>query len=107
MPSWWNYGKLRLSYGIVGNAPETYTANIVLRARSDNGFTWNTIPSSWGNADIRPEKKYEYEIGLESKFFKQPVGYRYILLQQPCKGPDTLHAATFHIRRKECVDECG
>ena len=29
MPSWWNYGKLRLSYGIVGNAPETYTANIV------------------------------------------------------------------------------
>ena len=38
---------------------------------------------------------------------KQPVGYRCILLQQPCKGPDTLHTATFHIRRKECVDECG
>lgn len=48
MPSWWNYGKLRLSYGIVGNAPETYTANIVYEQGSDNGFTWNTIPSSWG-----------------------------------------------------------
>ena len=47
MPSWWNYGKLRLSYGIVGNAPETYTANIVYEQGSDNGFTWNTIPSSW------------------------------------------------------------
>lgn len=48
--------KLRLSYGIVGNAPETYTANIVYEQGSDNGFTWNTIPSSWGNADIRPER---------------------------------------------------
>lgn len=74
MPSWWNYGKLRLSYGIVGNAPETYTANIVYEQGSDNGFTWNTIPSSWGNADIRPEKKYEYEIGLESKFLNNRLG---------------------------------
>ena len=74
MPSWWNYGKLRLSYGIVGNAPETYTANIVYEQGSDNGFTWNTIPSSWGNPDIRPEKKYEYEIGLESKFLNNRLG---------------------------------
>lgn len=29
MPAWWNHGKLRLSYGIVGNAPETYAANII------------------------------------------------------------------------------
>ena len=27
-PSWWNYGKIRLSYGIVGNAPEIYRANL-------------------------------------------------------------------------------
>lgn len=68
MPAWWNYGKLRLSYGIVGNAPDTYAANIVYEQGSDNGFTWNYVPSSWGNSGIRPEKKYEYEIGFESKF---------------------------------------
>lgn len=56
MPAWWNHGKLRLSYGIVGNAPETYAANIIYEQGSDNGFTWNYVPPSWGNANIRPER---------------------------------------------------
>ena len=75
MPAWWNHGKLRLSYGVVGNAPETYAANIIYEQGSDNGFTWNYVPSSWGNANIRPEKKYEYEIGFESKFLNNRLGF--------------------------------
>lgn len=75
MPAWWNHGKLRLSYGVVGNAPETYAANIIYKQGSDNGFTWNYVPSSWGNANIRPEKKYEYEIGFESKFLNNRLGF--------------------------------
>ena len=75
MPAWWNHGKLRLSYGVVGNAPETYAANIMYEQGSDNGFTWNYVPSSWGNANIRPEKKYEYEIGFESKFLNNRLGF--------------------------------
>ena len=75
MPAWWNHGKLRLSYGVVGNAPETYAANIIYEQDSDNGFTWNYVPSSWGNANIRPEKKYEYEIGFESKFLNNRLGF--------------------------------
>ena len=75
IPAWWNHGKLRLSYGVVGNAPETYAANIIYEQGSDNGFTWNYVPSSWGNANIRPEKKYEYEIGFESKFLNNRLGF--------------------------------
>ena len=75
MPAWWNHCKLRLSYGVVGNAPETYAANIIYEQGSDNGFTWNYVPSSWGNANIRPEKKYEYEIGFESKFLNNRLGF--------------------------------
>ena len=75
MPAWWNHGKLRLSYGVVGNAPETYAANIIYEQGSDNGFTWNYVPSSCGNANIRPEKKYEYEIGFESKFLNNRLGF--------------------------------
>ena len=75
MPAWWNHGKLRISYGVVGNAPETYAANIIYEQGSDNGFTWNYVPSSWGNANIRPEKKYEYEIGFESKFLNNRLGF--------------------------------
>ena len=102
----WNYGKLRPLYGIVGNAPETYTANIIYEQGSDNGFMEHHSPS-WGMQISVRKKKYEYEIGFESKFLNNRLGYRCILLQQPCKGPDTLHAATFYIRRKECVDGCG
>ena len=75
MPAWWNHGKLRLSYGVVGNAPETYAPNHIYEQGSDNGFTWNYVPSSWGNANIRPEKKYEYEIGFESKFLNNRLGF--------------------------------
>lgn len=75
MPRWWNYGKLRLSYGVVGNSPEAYAANIVYEQGSDNDFTWNYVPTSLGNANIKPEQKYEYEIGLESKFFNNRFGF--------------------------------
>ena len=45
-PSWWNYGKIRLSYGIVGNAPEIYRANLAFEQGSltrNNVYTYNTI----------------------------------------------------------------
>lgn len=69
-PVWWNIGKLRFSYGVVGNAPDAYAANIVYEQGSDNGFTWNYVPAALGNANIRPEQKYEYEAGFESAFLK-------------------------------------
>lgn len=74
-PSWWDLGKVRFSYGVVGNAPEPYAANIIYEQGSDNGFTWNYVPSALGNAQIRPEEKYEYEVGLESKFFNNRLSF--------------------------------
>lgn len=74
-PSWWDLGKVRFSYGVVGNAPDAYAANIIYEQGSDNGFTWNYVPSALGNAQIRPEQKYEYEVGLESKFFNNRLSF--------------------------------
>ena len=71
-PSWWDYGKVRASFGIVGNAPEIYRANnaysqgSLLRATT---YTYNYVPTGIGNESIEPETKYEYEVGLENKFF--------------------------------------
>jgi TonB-linked SusC/RagA family outer membrane protein len=75
LPTWYDYGKFRVSYGIVGNAPGVYSANIVYDQVSTNDFTYNYVPSSLGNEKIRPEKKTEIEIGLESKFFKDRLGF--------------------------------
>jgi TonB-linked SusC/RagA family outer membrane protein len=75
LPSWYNYGKLRLSYGVVGNAPEAYAANVAFEQNMNAGYIYNQLPGSYGNESIRPEQKYEYEIGLESRFFKNRLGF--------------------------------
>lgn len=75
LPSWWNYGKLRASYGIVGNAPSVYQANVVYEQASNNGFTYNHVPGTLGNADLVPETTTEFEIGFENKFAKDRLGF--------------------------------
>lgn len=78
MPSFLNYGKLRASWGIVGNYPGAYVAN--------NAYTLGTLGSAQytllnrsgndialGNDGIRPERKNEFEIGLETRLFNNKV----------------------------------
>lgn len=77
VPTWWNYGKVRFSYGIVGNAPEIYRAVASFNQSSlEHGdtYTYNYIDTRIGNESIKPETKYEYEIGLENKFFNNRLG---------------------------------
>ncbi|MDR1102130.1 MAG: TonB-dependent receptor, partial [Tannerella sp.] len=33
------------------------------------------IPSSYGNENLKPETKYEFEVGLESRFFNSRLGF--------------------------------
>ncbi|PWG80261.1 SusC/RagA family TonB-linked outer membrane protein [Pararcticibacter amylolyticus] len=78
LPDFMSYGKLRASYGIVGNAPPMYRANILynqISLQSVNGSVPSlTLPSKWGNNQLEPEKKYEMEFGLESKFMNDRIG---------------------------------
>ena len=77
-PSWWDYGKVRASFGIVGNAPEIYRANSAYSQGSltrATTYTYNYVPTTIGNESIKPETKYEYEVGLESKFFGNRLSF--------------------------------
>jgi hypothetical protein len=71
---WWDYGKLRLSYGIVGNAPDVYKANVVYDPANKDGYLYSTVPGDYGNENLKAEIKHEFEIGLESRFFKNRAG---------------------------------
>jgi TonB-linked SusC/RagA family outer membrane protein len=75
LPSWYNYGKLRLSYGIVGNAPEAYAANFAYSMGSAPGWTYNQIPEKLGNTSLKPEKTKEFEVGIETKLFDNRLGF--------------------------------
>lgn len=81
LPAFISYGKLRASWGIVGNYPDIYAANIAysqntLGVQQSGGqpVLYTTIPSIFGNDAIRPEEKHEIEFGLEGKFFKNRLG---------------------------------
>ncbi len=67
MPSFVNYGKLRASWGIVGNYPDPYVANVAYDQRTLGSTQYTFIPVAMGNDGIRPERKHEFEIGLETR----------------------------------------
>lgn len=75
MPSFISYGKLRASWGIVGNYPLPYRANIAYNQNTlgtqhgTGSVLYNDMSMSFGNDGIKPETKHEYEIGLETKLF--------------------------------------
>ncbi len=76
MPSFVSYGKLRASWGIVGNYPAQYLANPAYNQGNlgDQGsgsvLTTQIKTGPYGNSTIKPEMKNEYEFGLETKLFK-------------------------------------
>ncbi|MGY0035376.1 TonB-dependent receptor domain-containing protein [Pedobacter sp. NJ-S-72] len=78
LPKFWNYGKLRASYGVVGNAPPPYEANIVYTQSSlqtINGSVPSLVTSSaYGNNTLMPEMKYETEFGFETRFLDGRLG---------------------------------
>jgi len=79
LPSFVDYGKLRASYGLVGNHPNIFQANV---AYYQYGLAYNgsTIlyqqsqSNSFGNNNIQSERKREFEVGLETKLLQGKVG---------------------------------
>jgi len=74
LPSFIDYGKVRVGWGIVGNAPPMYAANNAYNQGTVNGIVYNTVSGSYGNDKIRPEEKHEFEVGTELKFFGNRLG---------------------------------
>ena len=77
LPDWWNYGKIRGSYAVVGNTtPTIYFTNTEYNYGSFNN---SAITNDFGNdvppTNIIPEKTYSWEFGLESRMFDGRLGF--------------------------------
>jgi iron complex outermembrane receptor protein len=91
MPSFLSYGKLRASYGVVGNPPLPYVSNILYAQNSlqtVNGSVaqLNTPGGVYGNSNLKPERKYESELGLETRFFNDRLGLDITYYQNKIKN---------------------
>lgn len=79
MPSFVDYAKVRASYGLVGNHPNLYQANVAYVQRSvtyDNSSVLYQYsnPSGFGNDQLQSEQKREAEFGIESRLFNNRLG---------------------------------
>ena len=80
LPAIITYAKLRASWGIVGNYPPAYAANVAYNAGNygtqssgTNPVLTTTTQSPYGNNFIKPEKKHETEFGIEARFLKSRI----------------------------------
>lgn len=74
LPDFITYSKLRSSFGIVGNPPDIYTANVIYTAESVSGVPTLVIPNTYGNDNLKNETKREFEIGFENRMFNSRFG---------------------------------
>jgi iron complex outermembrane recepter protein len=78
LPRFLDYGKIRASYGLVGNAPPPYESNITYTQRplaTTTGSVAVLIPQqNYGNESLRSERKTETEFGVETKMFNNLIG---------------------------------
>lgn len=64
---WLNFGKVRASYGTVGNDTRPLRVNdVYLRQDNFGRAILTTLPSTKNNQELRPEETKEYEFGLQA-----------------------------------------
>lgn len=78
MPSIFSYGKVRASYGLVGNAPPPFESNVTYTQKPVSATT-GSVPvlvaqSNYGNEGLKSERKKELEIGTEVKVLSNRLG---------------------------------
>ncbi|HEU5209467.1 MAG TPA: TonB-dependent receptor, partial [Longimicrobiales bacterium] len=70
----WNVGfvdalKLRAAYGQSGQQPDAFAALRTLTSAARGNGTSGVTPESFGNADLKPERGTEIELGFETALF--------------------------------------
>jgi len=70
------FGKLRASYAIVGGDASPYSLSNVYYASSSafNGITQYYYTRTLANAELKPERKYSWELGTNLKFLSNRIG---------------------------------
>ncbi|MVT09852.1 SusC/RagA family TonB-linked outer membrane protein [Chitinophaga tropicalis] len=78
MPRIFSYGKVRASYGLVGNAPPPFESNITY-TQKPVPTTTGSVPvlvaqNNYGNEELKSEIKKEMEFGFETKILSNRLG---------------------------------
>ena len=73
LPSWVNFGKIRMSYSMVGNDPDPYNTAQTFTV-STGGMNGYMRPGGTLITPLKPEITKAYEFGLDWRFFESRLG---------------------------------
>jgi len=78
LPEWISFGKVRASWGQVGNDTDPYIINSaysLITTKRGSDFVYSLkLPDTMYDTDLKPEKKNSWEIGLDWRFFNSRLG---------------------------------
>lgn len=73
---WLSYWKLRGNYAVVGGTASAYQLrNTYGTLGNFSGVVLFDTPNTLANAELKPERSYEVEVGMEMQFFKRRLGF--------------------------------
>lgn len=79
LPPFFSYGKIRASQARIANGTQPYAANVVYSQQTlqtaNGAVTELSSSKTYGNNDIKPERKTETEFGLEAAFLNNKFGF--------------------------------
>jgi iron complex outermembrane receptor protein len=79
LPTFFSYGKIRASQARIANGTQPYAANVVYSQQTlstaNGAVTELSASKTYGNNDIKPERKTETEFGLEAAFLNNKFGF--------------------------------
>lgn len=78
LPKVISYGKVRASYGLVGNAPPPFESNVTYTQKpvsvGQKSVPLLVAQDNYGNESLKSEKKKELEVGTEVKLLNNRLG---------------------------------
>ncbi|WP_316819157.1 SusC/RagA family TonB-linked outer membrane protein [Pedobacter nyackensis] len=77
LPEWISYGKFRSSWADVGRPGPEYFANVIYGLGSYGGTITNSPVEDLPPTSLKPEKKREFEFGLENRFLNNRIGFEF------------------------------
>lgn len=77
LPTWVTFGKLRSSFGTSAIEAPVYFANSGFVLSNYNGITTYNPPGSLPPVNFKPERRKEFELGLESRFAQGRIGFEF------------------------------
>lgn len=93
-PDWLSFGKVRAAWGKVGTSPAAYRTETLATATNAAFSGSYAVSSSKGNADIKPEVKTEWEVGVDLRLFHNKVDLRATYYENHIR--DLLYSVTLN-----------